>query len=256
HVITVGWPFEQLLLKRGVKPEKMTIILNSADPDIFPPERRIAAPFDRGAENFTVAYWGTAAHRNGLDFAIRALALARQTVPHLRLAIQGRGETIPELKELAEALGVAEAITWTDPGPVDKIVDVILNCDAGIIPYRLDGFAELVLPTKAYELAWMQRPIIAARTAGIVSMFRPESMMLCAPEDPIGFAEAIIALHNDQALRQRLVANAAADYAPYHWEAMSQRYLELLRRLLGRTAAETATAADVLAPPAMVMPPR
>src|SRR5205085_4294156 len=35
HVITVGEPFARLLLKRGIPPEKLTIILNSADPKLF-----------------------------------------------------------------------------------------------------------------------------------------------------------------------------------------------------------------------------
>jgi hypothetical protein len=40
HVVTVGWPFEKLLLKRGVPQQKLTCILNSADPKIFPPAGR------------------------------------------------------------------------------------------------------------------------------------------------------------------------------------------------------------------------
>src|SRR5579859_7709488 len=40
HVITVGWPFEELLLQRGVPKEKLTVIINSADPKLFPPSRR------------------------------------------------------------------------------------------------------------------------------------------------------------------------------------------------------------------------
>ena len=35
HVITVGRPFEDLLLQRGVPKEKLSIVLNSADPKIF-----------------------------------------------------------------------------------------------------------------------------------------------------------------------------------------------------------------------------
>jgi len=41
EAVTVGWPFERLLLQRGVRPSKLTIVLNSADPEIFPEEHRI-----------------------------------------------------------------------------------------------------------------------------------------------------------------------------------------------------------------------
>ena len=40
HVITVGWPFEKPLLRRGVPAAKLTSILNSADPSVFSPEKR------------------------------------------------------------------------------------------------------------------------------------------------------------------------------------------------------------------------
>ena len=44
HVLTVGWPFEDLLLKRGVPRNKLSSVLNSADPSVFPAEKR-TAPF-------------------------------------------------------------------------------------------------------------------------------------------------------------------------------------------------------------------
>jgi glycosyltransferase involved in cell wall biosynthesis len=232
-VVTVGWPFEQLLLRRGVPQSKLSIILNSADPRLFPPSRRCPPPRALGESDqpIIVIYWGTLAERNGLDLAIQALALARESVPGLRLDIMGRGEQMPALKQLASALGLSECVCFSDPVPGEQIVDFVLHGDIGIIPYRSDGFADLVLPTKAYELAWMGRPIIAADTPAIRSMFRPESIRLCTPGDARGFAEAIVELAQDAALRERLVANAATDYTPYRWQMMSTRYQDLLRAL-------------------------
>src|SRR5436305_853348 len=100
--------------------------------------------------------------------------------------------------------------------------------DVGIIPYRCNGFAELVLPTKCYEFAWMQRPMIASDTRAIRSMFRSESIVLCDHSKPESFAEAIIELYQHPEKRAQLVANAAEDYQPYRWEFMAQRYQKLL----------------------------
>ncbi len=85
-------------------------------------------------------YYGTIAERNGLDTAVRALALALPRAPRLRLDIMGRGEYVSEVLNLAESLGVADHVTFTEPCPSERIVDFILHGDAGIIPYRLDGF--------------------------------------------------------------------------------------------------------------------
>ena len=240
HVITVGWPFEQLLLQRGVPAEKMTIILNSADPKIFPAARR-STPCTATAEEtrpFIVMYHGTLAERSGLDIAIRALVKARHVIPQVRLDITGLGEHMPILKQLAVELGVSEHVVFSGPYPAEEVVDFIAHGDVGIIPYLCDGFMELVLPTKAYEFAWMHRPMIASDTEAMRSMFRPESIVLCDPSQPESFAAAIIDLYQHPEKRARMVANAAADYMPYQWESMAKRYRQLLLNLCGRNQEE------------------
>lgn len=230
HVITVGWPFEKLLLQRGIPAEKITIILNSADPKLFPSSRRYPLPAEsiKTPQPFIVMYHGTLAERNGLDIAMRAMAMARKSVPDVRLDIKGRGEQLPVLKQLATDLGISDAVVFSDPCRSDEIVDFVVHGDVAIIPYRRDGFMDLVLPTKAYEFAWMHRPMIASDTPAIRSMFRPQSIMLCDPLKPEEFAEAIIDLYQHPEKRAAMVANTAEDYEPYRWETMSQRYQQLL----------------------------
>src|SRR5258707_4473180 len=197
HVITVGWPFEKLLLQRGVPGEKLTIILNSADPKIFPSSRRqernFAAP--HAEQPLILMYHGTLSGRNGLDIALRALALALPRGPYLLLDIKGRGEHLPVLKALAQELGIADHVHFSEPCRSDEIVDFVAHGDIGLIPYRSDGFMDLVLPTKSYEFAWMQRPMIASDTPAIRSLFRPESIALCDPSQPESFAEAVVDLY-------------------------------------------------------------
>ena len=251
-VITVGQPFEQKLLARSVPASKLRIILNSADPHIFPDSRRfsaddalrpVTAPQTSDAP-FIVMYWGTLAQRNGLSTALRALALALPDAPTLRLDIMGRGEAIPELKALAERLGIEGQVRFSDPVPAEKIVDFVTHGDVGIIPYSVDGFADLVLPTKAYELAWLRRPIIASNTPAIRSMFRPESLVLCEPDNPESFARALIQLYRQPEKRRALVASATADYEPYRWETMAQRYASLLADLAGASLPRVTTPAS------------
>lgn len=237
HVVTTGDPFAQILSKRGVPKKKITIILNSADPRLFPVERRCSLPYESAStplesRPFIFMYHGTLAKRNGLDTAIRALAIARRSVPQLRLDIQGSGDHLPYLKELVVALGVSDSVVLADSlVAAEELVNFVVHGDVGIIPYRCDGFEEYVLPTKAYEYARMHRPIIASDTCAIRMMFRPESVCLCDPSKPESFAEAMIDLYQHPEKRAVMVANAAEDYMPYRWEIMAERYLRLLASL-------------------------
>lgn len=233
HIITTGPFFEELLIQRGVAQKKITSILNSTDPKFFPQARRYPLPPEpSGKEHpFIIMYHGTVAERNGLDTAVRALALARQVVPYVRLDIQGIGENLPLLKQLAAELGLSDCVVFSGPCPPEKIVDFVVHGHVGIIPYRRDGFAELVLPTKAYEFAWMRRAMIASDTPAIRSMFRPESIILCDPSSPESFAEAIIDLYRHPEKRASMIDNAYEDYLPYRWELMVERYQRLLKSL-------------------------
>ncbi len=233
HIITVGWPFERLLLKRGIPAAKITNILNSADPRLFPAERGTEISMEApGKDNpLILMYHGTIAKRNGLDIAIQALAQALQVAPYMHLDIKGRGEAIPSLKLLARELGISEYVRFSDPCPSEELVDFVLHGDIGIIPYRSDGFMDLVLPTKAYEFALMRRPMIASETPAIRSMFRPESLILCEPANVDSFAAAIIDLYQHPEKRLHMINEAAKDYTPYRWEVMAERYQQLLLTL-------------------------
>lgn len=238
-VMTVGWPFEEVLVARGIPRAKVCSIINSADPRLFPAVRRDQPSRAREQRNgLTLMYYGTVAQRNGLDIAMRAFALAHREVPGLRFAIMGRGEALPEVERLAGELGVADNVTFVPNCPSERIVDFVVAGDIGIVPYRSDGFADLVLPTKMYEMAWMRRPIIAADTPAIRSLFGTEAVLLCAPEQPEQFAKAIVHLAGDPALRDRLVTLAAEAYQPYRWEMMSKQYQALLARLASSSSAD------------------
>lgn len=181
-------------------------------------------------------YHGTVAERHGLDIAMRAFAKASTAAPHLRLHLNGGGEEVPRLKQLAQTLDVADRVTFSPLGPLEKVADFIVQGDIGIIPYRSDGSMDMVLPTKSYEFAWMHRPMIASDTLAIRSLFRPGSVRLCEPSNVDSFAQAIIDLYQDPQKRARLVPGAAQDYEQCRWEIMVERYCQLIASLARKGA--------------------
>lgn len=236
HVVTVGWTVEELLLRRGVPKNKVTLILNSADPKIFPPERRApaAAGCGVGKRPFVVMYYGTLAERSGVATAMRAVKLALTNAPNLRLDIMGRGEELPALRALAQELDISDHVVFLEPRTPERVADFVVSGDVGIIPYHADAFGDLVLPTKAYEMAWMGRPIIASNTRALRSMFRPQSVRLCDVVSPECFAEAILDLYADPQKRAHMIVSASEDYEALRWEPMCKRYQELLASLSGK----------------------
>jgi len=236
HVLTVGLPMEQRLLKRGVPPKKLSIVLNSADPNMFPIEKR-TEPFLREPTRdrpLILMFHGTLAYRSGVDIAIAALAKARTVAQHLCMRVMGAGASLLDLQEMTKRLGVADYVVFIPWRPIDAVADFIAEGDIGIIPYRSDGFMDLLLPTKAYEYALMRRPMIASDISGIRSMFRSGSTILCEPASVDSFADAIIDLYNHPRRRDELVTSAEIDNLDYRWEVSAEHYTDVLASLISR----------------------
>ncbi|MGH2504358.1 MAG: glycosyltransferase family 4 protein, partial [Ktedonobacterales bacterium] len=247
-VVTVGWPFEQRLLARGVPQRKLTSFINSADPSIFPASLQGPIPYDANDEQgpFHFMFYGTISRRLGIDTALQALALARREVPRLTLDIMGEGDDVELFQQMAADLGLQGAVTFRPavaPGP--ELAEFVVSHDAGIVSYHADGFADLLLPTKAYEMAWLRRPMVVSNTPAICSMFRPESVLLCDSESPEAFAQAMVQLSRSATLRQAMVTNAAQDYERFRWERERERYYALLQDLARQSPQPRAVSLDV-----------
>jgi len=247
-VVTVGWPFEQRLLARGVPQRKLTSFINSADPGVFPASLQGPTPFDANDEQgpFRFMFYGTISRRLGIDTALQALALARREVPRLTLDIMGEGDDVDAFKAMAAELGLQDAVTFRPavaPGP--ELAEFVVSHDAGIISYHADGFADLLLPTKAYEMAWLRRPMVVSNTPAIRSMFRPESVLMCESESPEAFAQAMVRLYRNVALRRAMVKNAAEDYERFRWEHERERYNTLLQELARQSSQPRSVSFDV-----------
>ncbi len=101
------------------------------------------------------------------DLAVKALALARQHIPHLKLLVVGDGPDLAVLKALVRAEGIEEAVVfagWTDGmGPVYSAIDAL------VIPSRYEG-----VPLVMLEAMLFKRPVIASAVDGMADILPPQ----------------------------------------------------------------------------------
>lgn len=231
HVLTPGEPSRRRLIGRKVPPEKVTNVLNSADPRLFMPIHR---PIDSPAwgDRFTLAYHGGLFARYGLDIAIKAVHQLRRDIPGLRLRIAGIGEEFDNLRRLVEQLDLEEHVSlegWISPSGIPEFV---AQADLGVVPYRQDTFTDLIYPTKAFEYMAMGIPVIMSNLTGIVELFCDAPELFFRPDDVDDLARHIFLLYREPARLSRLNEIAQRAYAPYSWEGQRQNYLALVHRLV------------------------
>jgi len=179
-VITVNTACKRIFGSRSCRPEKISVVMNSPDEQIFPFRPACASPSRNQAstDRFVVMYHGSLVERNGVDLAVEALERVRKTIPSAELRIYGR-ET-PFLEKVmgdAHNKGLDDCVRYMGPRSLEALVREIEDCDVGVISNHRSAFAEINTPTRIFEYLALGKPVIAPRTPGIQDYFSPESLL-------------------------------------------------------------------------------
>ena len=230
-VLTVEERLRGILSLRGIRPEKIHVLMNLPDDRIF--TMRKAAP-DNG-ERFVMVYHGTLANRLGLDIAIRAVAKAVSQVPKLEFRIIGAGEEREKLIALRDELGLQQQVTFSDGVvPVERIPALIADADIGLIPLRISSGTDIMLPTKLLEYVAMGIPCTVPRTQTITRYFDSSMVMFFEAENPDSLAAAMVELYRKPQDRVALATAADQRFGQiYCWKQHKKVYTGLVERLLG-----------------------
>jgi glycosyltransferase involved in cell wall biosynthesis len=174
----------------------------------------------------------------GFEYLIRALALARESAPHVRLVVAGEGDARDQLVALARSLDLVDSVTFVGAVRRNEVPSYFAASDVVAIPTVLDpdGFVE-GLGYVALEAQAAGKPVVASRVGGLPEAVRDgETGILVAERDPGALANAIVALANDAELRRRLGENARARalLAP-SWDDVARMWAALYRSIVSRS---------------------
>jgi glycosyltransferase involved in cell wall biosynthesis len=236
-VLTVEERLKDILSQRGTPRDKIHVLMNLPDDRIFAP-RGPRPPKPAGAP-FVVVYHGTLARRLGLDLAVEAAALARVAIPTLELRIIGAGEERSALLELRDRLGLQQVVTFSEGFvPVERIPGLIDDADVGVVPLRISGGTDVMLPTKLLEYALVGIPCIVPRTVTISRYFDDRMVRFFDAENIESLAAAMVELHADSGKREALALEATERFAnTYRWSEHKEIYTQLVTQLLEGSSA-------------------
>lgn len=230
HVIIANHLWYEKLIRRSVRPEKCTAIINYPDPAIF--SRRGGATPAR--DEFVMCYPGTLSWHQGLDIAIEAVALLRDQVPQLRLQLIGDGPERENLKRLIRERGLEDRISLTGLIPMEQVAEIMASIDLGIVPKRADSFGNEAFSTKVMEFMAMNVPVLASRTKIDEYYFNDRIVQFFESGNVHDLAEKVRLLIDHPDRRAELQARSAEFIALNNWDVRQHEYFDLVDRLLTR----------------------
>jgi glycosyltransferase involved in cell wall biosynthesis len=230
RALAVHGPHLDALVAHGNDRSRFDVLLNVPDPALF--RRRESAP---PPEPFTLVYHGCIGQRNGLDVAVRAIALARREVPGVRLHVIGDGDAADALHALIAELGVGDVVRF-DQGlfPVDELVPIVAAANAGIVPIHDDAFTRYMLPVKLLEYVAVGLPVIASDTSTIRAYFGDGELAFARAGDHEQLAARIVELARDPDLCARQVEAASRFAEAHRWDVEKRTYYEVIDGLAAR----------------------
>lgn len=204
RVVTTGEALRlQVIRETGAEPTHVMSVPTGVDLSRFQPGNRDAARASLGLArgDFLVGIVATLRSWKGHRYLLDALA--RIPDERVKVVIVGGGPGESNLRRQAADLGLAERVVMI--GQKDDVVPWLQSFDAFVLPsYANEGVPQAIMQAMACGLA------IITTNIGAIGEVASDGItaLMVRPRDADSVAKAILLLHDDPALRERLGAAA------------------------------------------------
>jgi glycosyltransferase involved in cell wall biosynthesis len=184
------------------------------------------------AERPAALFVGRVAHEKNIGYLLDALALAQRQRPDLMLLITGEGPASDSLKRQAQDLGLGDSVRFL--GYLDRqhdLPDCYAAADLFVFASRTETQGLVLLEAMAMGL-----PVVGLAVMGTRDILGPGRGCLVPQDDVAAFAQSMLALTEDEALRCRLGEEARAYAREWSDDSLAQRLLALYREMAGLTS--------------------
>lgn len=219
----------QLVISRGVRPDKVHVVLNCPDEAIFPlaPPRVVR---ERGA-TFEIVTHGAILERFGIQVLVTVLPAIARSIPGVSLHIYGDGGYRKDLEELARRTGVAERVHFHGFVPLEAIPGYLQRADVGYVGMLCD----FMLSNKLMEYTALRVPAIVARWPTYEHYFPDDAVTYFRAGDTADLTRAVLDVYRDPVEAAARVNRSAANYQHYRWTVQREMYLGVYRQFRTRT---------------------
>jgi glycosyltransferase involved in cell wall biosynthesis len=233
-VVTVNVACKRIFASRSCPSEKIGVVMNSPDEEIFPFQMpHSLSRDDAPSKRFVIMYHGSIVERNGLDLALDALARVQQAVPAAELRIYGRETAfLSRVMAQARSQGLEDHVHYLGPRSLEELVREIEGCDVGIIPNHRNAFTEINTPTRIFEYLALGKPVIAPRTPGIQDYFSPESLLFFESGNAEELARRIEFVFLNPSQASDIAQRGQLAYLTHAWSQERQTFLNLVSGVL------------------------
>ena len=231
HLIVVTHSFKAYLQDKGISGERITVIPNGVDPDMFfPIPADISLQQELQLEDkFVVGYLGTHGLAHGLESVVEAARLAGQTddLTAVHFITVGAGAQFDRIKEIASDLDNFTMIGQVSRADILRYWSLL---DASLIHLKASPLFESVIPSKMFEAMAMGVPLLHGVTGESADIVRTSRSGICfAAEQPEALLSAIRQVSTDKDAYQQMKTSCLSSAQNYNRANLADRMADCLQ---------------------------
>ncbi len=213
----------------------ISVIPGGVNLEVFAPRPRQLARAELGWSDSerVLLFVGRIQRLKGLEILLRAFAQLGD--PSARVVVVGgqpgtahETREIARLQHLVSRLGIESRVAFVGAVAHERLPLYYSAADVTVMPSSYESFGLVAVESLACGT-----PVVATRVGGLTSIVRDGETGLLVPwRDAELFAERLSLLLEDDALRQRMAAQARASVMQYGWDGIAEQHLELFGEVL------------------------
>lgn len=233
-IVSLTQAFKEDLVKRGIDPQKIHVIINGVDLPRYSPRPRDASLLaELGLDGkFIVGYLGTHGMAHALESVLESASLLLDKDDILFLFV-GSGAAKNKLIQESKKM-ILKNVIFYPAQPKEKMPRFWSLLDVALIHLKNDIVFTTVIPSKIFEAMGMGIPILLAGPEGgeAGKIIRKEKAGISIPsEDPRVLARTIMELKNDNVFRQQLAQASHSAASQYTRERQAEKVINVCRRI-------------------------
>jgi glycosyltransferase involved in cell wall biosynthesis len=237
-VISTNDSYRDVAMRRsGKSASDVTVVRTGPDPERL--QRGPASPELRRGRRFLAAYIGVMGPQDGVDIVVRAadVVVNQKGRDDIAFTLIGSGDCFDDLVALRDELGLAGYVEFTGRAPDELVARILSTADIGLSPDPKNPLNDVSTMNKTMEYMAFELPVIAFDLRE-TRVSAGDAGVYVTPNDVHDYAEAIVALMDDEPRRARLgKLGRVRVEQELAWSYQRRAYLGVYRRLIGDSKA-------------------
>jgi len=211
---------KSLVEELGIDPDKMVVIHNGIDTDLF-------VPCKKEKINNRILWIGRFTSGKGVKYLIDAFEILVKNYPSLKLLLIGDGPLKKDIIYKIQYLRLSNNINTKDFVPNSELPEIYQNSDVFVLPSLNEGVPRTILEAMACGI-----PIVCTELPQLVNII--DGCGLLVPKNNSqALAESISKIMSDQNLVQKFGSNGRAKIVEnYSWEDTVKKTNRLYEELI------------------------